>query len=949
MGQQPSYYRIGEQELAGVDIYSILQEDNGDVWLSTNDGLIRYDGYTFHSYSSEALKSRSLFGLKTDAANNLFCVNLSGQFFTIRGDSLHLYYETPDSLMSGMIYFNFDNENRLVISRRNYHIVEHSGETRLLMESNDDAFLIAKNHLDELLLVDPLRKNISYFCDDTIRQDETNRLSFLSIPDFAAIDFLTIGERSYFTPHLIPKLFQLKNGNWEHLPFQPNKPLNYGAVIYPLSDSTYWEIQQNNGAYVFDKDGQALYDGVLLLPRYRISCYLEDQEGNLWLPTLGKGIIIIPNKNFIDFRNHELLKEDDIKCIAADTSGTVYIGGAKGWVYKIDEQHVEVFRKSKIKIELLNYFEAGNILVHYWHKTQLSKSAQSDILNVFEGSKDLIQIEEEEYVIATYTGVKLLSNGQNAPFYKEFANYQGVQKNEYGMLFSDLGRSTSLLYDSTYHSLWVATVTGVKVLSQKAMQVPLFEGQKIMATDLAFFDERVWVATRDAGVLIFENQKLVGQLHTGNGLMSNEVIKLKASDDKLYIANKSGFQEYDMATQHFENISPADGLLSQHILDFEIVDDKVWLVFQQGVQRIDWSKRPKEEHRPVLGFEKLLVNDQQFSFEEKGDFAYDQNQFEFNFQARGFRHRGNLIYEYLLEGEQEHWQQNSFENNQVKYTALRPGAYTFKVRAANENHISSAVINYPFVVRAPFWEKWWFFVLCGLGIVAVVASFFIIRIRIIKKRLILEKRLQASEVTAIKAQMNPHFIFNALNSIQSFIAEGDKYSATCFLSGFARLIRSTLQRSTNSSISLEEELLALEQYLKLEQLRFRNLFNYTIQVDPKLDTSDIQFPPMLLQPFVENAILHGLRPKGGAGEIKIKFSSEKEKLIVSIEDNGIGFKQSQLTKSKQQQVHQSIGLDLARKRLDLFNGGIKNAIHLQELINVNGQVKGTLATLCIVN
>lgn len=216
----------------------------------------------------------------------------------------------------------------------------------------------------------------------------------------------------------------------------------------------------------------------------------------------------------------------------------------------------------------------------------------------------------------------------------------------------------------------------------------------------------------------------------------------------------------------------------------------------------------------------------------------------------------------------------------------------------------------------------------------------------------LKENLAASQLTALRAQMNPHFIFNALNSVQQYILEGDVDQANRYLTKFSRLQREVLQHCDQPFISLEKEIEMLELYLQFEKLRFSENFNYSIELPDDIDTSEIKIPPMMLQPFVENAIWHGLMPKQGDKKLQIGFSlNGHSELNCFIEDNGIGLAASRRLKQNNQGSgeHQSKGMNLVKDRLKILEEQYDQPFRaeMQDVMDANGQVAGTRVNLQI--
>ncbi|MDB4285809.1 histidine kinase, partial [bacterium] len=232
----------------------------------------------------------------------------------------------------------------------------------------------------------------------------------------------------------------------------------------------------------------------------------------------------------------------------------------------------------------------------------------------------------------------------------------------------------------------------------------------------------------------------------------------------------------------------------------------------------------------------------------------------------------------------------------------------------------------------------------ALGILGIlVAGFFILRSYRSRQR---ANRLLA--LRSLRSQMNPHFIFNSLNSVNSFISKNDERSANKYLSDFSRLMRSVMEHSSHDFVPLTEELRVLELYLSLEHFRFQNKFEYSFEVDPAIDATSIEIPPMLVQPYIENSIWHGLRYKEEMGFLKVSFVQEGKQLVAIVEDNGIGRKRSMEIKTKNQKAHTSTGLKNTAQRLELINSLYKTRMSVKiEDLNTEAQDVGTRVRIVI--
>lgn len=374
---------------------------------------------------------------------------------------------------------------------------------------------------------------------------------------------------------------------------------------------------------------------------------------------------------------------------------------------------------------------------------------------------------------------------------------------------------------------------------------------------------------------------------------------------------------------------------------------------QQPASAVD-SKYP---YAPLLT--QLMVNHQvlptQRSLHYTNDISLgkDQNTLNFTVALPTYHYPDKVQYRFLLEGINDTWMESGHTRS-VQYTNLRPGRYTFRYQASLDGtHWIEGKTAPSIRIARPFWQHPFFIAGLILVIFGVIGLFIHLRIRHIrheaKLKMEYNQRLAENEMKALRAQMNPHFMFNSLNSIKHYILKENKKDASRYLTKFSQLMRAILSNSEQRLVSLEDELQALNLYLEIEEMRFNQEFQYAIVVDPGIDKSRIFIPPLLIQPFVENAIWHGLLPKASKRRLDISITGVNGMLEISILDNGIGRKAAGLRNEARNGHEKSMGMKLTSDRIAL----IKNMLHIsaniliEDLEDSTGQGTGTRVTITI--
>ncbi len=332
---------------------------------------------------------------------------------------------------------------------------------------------------------------------------------------------------------------------------------------------------------------------------------------------------------------------------------------------------------------------------------------------------------------------------------------------------------------------------------------------------------------------------------------------------------------------------------------------------------------------------------------------FTSDQAVFSFAALTYFSPGRTRFEYQLEGINKEWVNNANVVN-VKYNNLPPGKYRFKVRArdfAGERSSNEATLS--FEVLPPWWQTWWARTLVFLILSGLILMIYLRRIRSIKKKVALQYQISSLKERALRAQMNPHFIFNSLNAIQELIVT-EQYSASFeYLSKFSKLLRLVLLASENNLLPLSKEIEITRLYIELESLRFKNQFQYNISFSGEVETDNILFPTLLLQPFVENAIWHGLLPKEGLKKLDIKFEEIENSILCTIIDNGIGRHNAQKIKQNKIAPHhsESKGIQMATQRLDILKltGECSGSITISDVQESNGNTSGTMVEIIVTS
>ncbi|HZE84373.1 MAG TPA: histidine kinase, partial [Puia sp.] len=407
-----------------------------------------------------------------------------------------------------------------------------------------------------------------------------------------------------------------------------------------------------------------------------------------------------------------------------------------------------------------------------------------------------------------------------------------------------------------------------------------------------------------------------------------------ARDSKgmIWINTDAGMTKYDPTTHIFVNFPRNEGFPGD--MDTYMSADangNIYFPYKNGYYYWNVNNIKDPPKGGMLYIRDIQLFDQHLPTDRAYRFSAGENNIRFLFGLLSYEDRDRLKLEYKLNGNT--WLVADI-HSYISFANLAPGNYDLSVRIKNEQignlHIS-------FLIDRPFWQSGWALTLLLVVLIGSVILVNRVRLQRVRKESTLRQKIMESEMSALRSQMNPHFIFNTLNSINSYIIENKKDEASDYLGDFSKLIRLILDHSKKRTISLAEELYALKLYLELESRRLDSSFDYTIVIDPDVDPDSIVMPPLVIQPFVENAIWHGLRGRKSGGNISILINHYSGGLLILVEDDGIGRDAAKKLESTKE--GNSFGSTATTQRIQLNDPHSK--VIMEDLYNPEGRATGT--------
>ncbi len=923
--QEPvSVHLLEKNGLPDKEFYDIIEDDKGFIWLCADKGLFRYDGKIFKSYTNEKQRGLSVFEAKQDSLGRIWCTNISGQFFYTEGEKLHLFTDLSEILKGELSKFIINGEYLLVFSSENIYkidlntkLIEHSFKKKQnlgsLFKVDNTIYITNSGSILSIGAKNNIKKELD---TNLLKRDQNGRtiVNGKSRIFKAASSLFLLEKRSginkFFQINILEKKLSKING----------LEVLAKERIYTVfeNENEIW-IGTNSGVFIYELSANKFQLKIQFLKDNDVTKILKDKEDNYWLTTLNRGIYVIPNINIEICAISE--KNKNISSLDVINDHTIVYGTKDGNIGLYDvvvNKEKSIPLPTKDRVSTLRYFPKKNTvfiskdLNSYRLNYKTLELTKIDRVKKFNTAKSLTILNSNNLLVTSYSSVVLLKNGD---------------LNKEGIYISNRKRTYASHFNKTKNEVYVAFVDDlVKYDSIWNPTILQFKDKSINGKSISETTNGViWVSTFKNGIFGIKNDSVIHHYTTLNGLTSNYIGRIKADKNELWIALENSIQVLDVATGKLKTLTKRDGIVSYDISGIEILNNSVFFSSNEGVFSINKQKAFKTQ-TPEVYFNSFGINEKDTVITSNYKLEYDQNTIKIGFNVNGFLYNYKGRYKYRLKGLNNNWLITDEGENSVKYNSLPAGNYTFQVQPIidnNNNNISDIKIKeLTFFINKPYWKTWWFLLSITTFIFGSTILYFKSKIRNKEKerviqleKLSLEKELIAINLTALRSQMNPHFIFNALNSIQDLVLKNDTEASYDYIVLFAELIRNALSYSNQDFISIEKELNFLKVYLKLEKLRFGDDFNYTITYNHK---ENLDIPSLLIQPFIENALVHGLLHKSGKKELKIEFVFKHNVLQCVITDNGIGRAKASEISSRQGGHHESFALGAIEKRLEIF-------------------------------
>lgn len=888
--QYKSFHFTTDNGLSSNIIYGITEDKNGNIILGTDNGLSIFNGNDFINYNvKDGLINPYIVSVCNDN-DAILLLNYNGKVQKFRNNkiiSTPIYTEFYNQIISTKkkIYLftsQIRNLNKAyfytIVDKQNFGITKpkiskvfNRIAAPILLQDNEE-IKVSTDFLEFNTHKIQLPKEIKFIHKVVFRKNDVCILEddFLSILNFKGVT--------------VSKIKLPKN-------LSENPVYKFDFVVDKQENC--WLSIQNQGLFILKNNNWiALGESIGLNKEDNVNFLFCDKSGRIWIATNEKGLFCIPSSlnEAIIFKN----SDNYFNGFATTLDEKTMLFSSKFKLYSYTENtKIKLLQKSKTEIKLYN-FETTPVLYSikeqslFWNKSL-------HLLNI-RGNRIIEKIDNNSYLSLLGNNALCVSKFENGKINttqipNKIPNNERIRsvlkyKNEY--------------YFNTGQEIDVRTFDAKFIYKKRKLK---FKINGFIA-DFAFIKDTMWIASNNS-IYKVANEKIVDSITEINNVPLDNIRKIKQIKNDVFLCAGNGLFKIGIKGNLVFN--KFNFLPSNDVYNVLVFKNNFFVATNNGLAKIDQeifnekSKTPKFE---------IVFNEKSFSaikLESNQQFASIQLKIQ-NFSAVE-----NQIIQYKVD--ESNWLQT--KNKGINFQSISYGKHIVVIRIKDINS-NWEIKNFEIYRAYPFYLKWWFFVLSAVVLGLILMVLYRNQIRKINKEnqqeIAVNNQIIELRQNALSAMMNPHFIFNSLSAGQYFINSNQQEKSSEHIGKLARLVRLFLSQSSQSFISISDEIKRLQLYVELEQVRFNN-FKFEMQIDEKINVLETKIPNMIVQPFIENAILHGVsNPKITDGKIELKFGLTNDVITIEIIDNGFGIDENKPKNDN----HISKGIAIIEERMSIM-------------------------------
>lgn len=941
--QQPVFRHINKYNgLPSNTIYDMKEDKNGFIWLGTEKGLVRFDGKNTVVYTHTKMNGTAVSNLIIDDIGRIWCQNFTGQHFYVLNDSM-VYPEIKNTGTFNLTYINNQNDifvvsNNMLYIYNKHLVLKDSIGIKDFVNSfifKNDYYLIENNRLNKIV-------NGKKVLNSTFDNKNSKSGAVFAINKKHAF-FINKSSPAATLIQLFPC-------------YSETKLFKQTAIIQTANitnDSLLW-INTTAGCYIYNFQVKPIQFEQPLFKNNSISAVIKDKNGAYWISTTNNGIYIIEDLNSkqINFNNENITAINNI-------NHQIVAGTSSGIVGQLNSNHngfKQLFKADILhQVNFVKFDSANNHYIIGADKVYgITKGKKDFCFSI--AVKDVCFGKNNEYLLATSFSLAHIIKCRQQSNWSSFYSSE-IKSNSFCCNVFNLkeftSRTKAVEISSDFSTLYAASAKGLLSITQHKISEIQLNGTPITASDLFIYKDTLYASTYNQGVLMIVNNRVVKIWDKGNSIINQTINKIRYWQGKIWLISDNNLYTINLLDFELKNRFKSNSFFYNELNDIAFNNNFLYAASNEGVIQSPINTEIIIPKVPGLFIESVKVNDRIEVQTALNNLKYNQNNISISFATPWFSSENRLQIFYKINSAD--WQIFEKGARMLSLSSLSPGNYFIQFKTCIDGQYFSPIAYVSFQISYPIWQQIWFLLIVILLLATLFFAVYKYRLKLINKqsKLVIEKNkletdLHKSMLSSIKSQMNPHFIFNALNTIQSYIYLNDKENASNYLAQFSMLTRKILDMSNNETVSLADEIETLQLYLSLEKMRFEDSLNYEIMIIPGLKTKDIKIPSMLIQPYVENALKHGLLHKKNNRSLSILFEHQHPFLLVKIDDNGVGRKRANELNSIKDIKFNSFSTEANQKRLTLLNKQTAEiGVNIIDKVDDNGIAEGTLVILKI--
>ncbi len=899
-------------------VYQCIEDDHGFLWIATDAGIARFDGRYFQVFTTEhglpdnevlqiAKENDGTIWINCFKQGPAYFDEVRNRFISSKEDSTLKMFGTTGMILfalpNGGVRYQNENGSTIFINKKVSERHDYDRRNQIYISTTKTGSVLWWRSLNK-------RSYIGETLDgENIDSVETNR-------HHVGYYFLLFDNNRFFVYKKNDNYLLIYSGfKTDPLRFKTDTIKTLEPFFHlSFTRSKFYVITNSGKVYVYEKSNGKLdniYSGA-----YLPNGYYNDSKENTWISTIDKGLLVYRKKQMASIEMPAGFSRTNFISLATKGS-SLLAGNYYGEV-------IEITKRKIIKHEVIKKTPSRQRKIIIAANQVYTISEDGIFLNykravAYPAGKTGLLYNDSILIVGSSGGIVIINTRTNKTINSfRYKRVTALTKTEDGLIYMG---STDGLHTYNYNNNKFTSLASLN---------PLLANR--IAALCITPDGIVWAATSGNGVVAIKNGMVLSAIDNTQGIISKACRTISSGKPgEVWLGTAQGLSiityklDNNTIGYSIQNLSINDGLKSNEINDLLYVNDTMYVATGSGLSVIPPHFDLPKFNIPVK-LVRISINQRDTMITTHYHLTHEQQDIAMQFAAIELNgHFRNLQYSI---DESKGWIDLPGRTLTLQ---LNSGLHKIRVRAVDVNGNSgNDILFVEFKIDTPFWKTFWFWLIV-IGIIQLLIIYIITRrirkrkeAKIVKEMAVLQTA--SLEQQAFTSLMNPHFMFNALNSIQHYINVQDRYKANHYLSDFASLIRKNFEAAHQSFIPLDQEIENIKIYLRLEQMRFTDKFSYSINIADNLDVEGWMIPTMIIQPLLENAVLHGIMPSHTTGEIEIVMKEENNHLHISIKDNGIGIDNSR--SMKRNTGRRSRGMELISKRIKALSHFSSDTISL---------------------